>query len=282
MEWFTIQGIGGTVKATERGIRIAAAMASQAGKARREPVPLSELLLGIECGGSDTTSGLASNPVTGQVVDWVVEAGGTAILAETPELVGGEHFLVRRAASSEVAKELLATVGQWESEAHRRGFQLTNLVSDNIEGGLSTMEEKSLGALLKGGTTPLQEVVTYAQRPSKKGLVFMDTPGPGTESITGIAAGGAQIIIFSTGVGNPIGNPMAPTIKVSGNPNTVVHLADNIDVDVSGVITAGRPLATAARSLYQELIQVANGKLTCSEVLEDVEIAISLRNWVST
>lgn len=207
---------------------------------------------------------------------------GTAILAETPELIGGEHFLVRRAASSEVAKELLATVGQWESEAHRRGFQLTNLVSDNIEGGLSTMEEKSLGAILKGGTTPLQEVVTYAQRPSKKGLVFMDTPGPGTESITGIAAGGAQIIIFSTGVGNPIGNPVAPTIKVSGNPNMVVHLADNIDVDVSGVITAGRPLVTAARALYEELIQVANGKLTCSEVLEDVEIAISLRNWVST
>jgi len=276
VEWLTVQGVGGTIRAGEKGTRIAGAMVREAGQARRELVPLSELVLGVECGGSDTTSGLASNPATGKVADWVVEAGGTVILAETTEIIGGEQFLVSRAASPDVAKALLEAVQRWEEDAARRGFQLTNLAPDNIEGGLSTMEEKSLGAILKGGTALLQEVVMYAQRPSKKGLIFMDTPGPGTESITGIAAGGAQVIIFSTGVGNPIGNPVAPTIKVSGNPNTVVHFADNIDVDVSGIILRGQPVTAESARLYDELICVADGRRTCSEVLGDVEIAISV------
>ena len=140
------------------------------------------------------------------------------------------------------------------------------------------MEEKSLGAIRKGGTTLLREVVDYAERPSRKGLVFMDAPAPATENLTAIAAGGAQVIIFSTGVGNPIGSPVSPTIKVSGNPNTVVYFGDNIDVDVSAITKGERSLTEASEALYQEVIDVANGRMTCSEVLGDVEIAISRRN----
>jgi altronate dehydratase large subunit len=276
VEWLSIQEVGGTLKTTEEGIRIAMKMVAEASRLRREPVPMSSLMLGVECGGSDTTSGLASNPVTGQVADWVVEAGGTVILSETTEIIGGEHFLIRRAASGDVAKDLRTAVQALEDMAHQHGFQLTNLAPDNIDGGLSTMEEKSLGAIYKGGTTQIQEVVTIGQKPSKKGLVFMDAPAPGTENITSIAAGGAQIIIFSTGVGNPIGNPVTPTIKVSGNPNTVFDFRDNIDVDVSSIIKGEKSIAEVSEILYQELIEVTNGKMTCNEILADTEIAISL------
>jgi len=275
VEWVAIQTIGGTHKATEEGARTALKMVTDAGKIRREPVPLSELVLGVECGASDTTSGIASNPATGQVADWVVEAGGTVILSERTEIIAGEDFLAENAASPEVGNEILAVVKRCEENARRLGRELTNLAPDNIAGGLTTPEEKSIGAIMKGGTTSIQEVVDYAQRPSKKGLVFMDAPAPGTENITALAGGGAQIIIFSTGVGNPIGCPISPTIKVSGNPNTVVHLSDNIDVDVSSITKGKKSIAEAAEVLYQELIDVINGKMTCSEVLGDVEIAIS-------
>ena len=197
------------------------------------------------------------------------------ILSERTEIIGGEEVLARNAASAKVAEEIRAVVARTKEHARSHGIELTNLVPDNIEGGLSTQEEKALGAILKGGTTPLQEVVDSSQKPSKKGLVFMDAHAPGTENITALAGGGAQIILFSTGLGNPIACPVAPTIKVSGNPNTVVELSDNIDVDVSSIIRGEKSIAEAAELLYQEFLQVANGGMTRSEVLGDEEVAIS-------
>ena len=275
VEWIAVETIGGTHNATSEGARIALQMVITASRIWREPASLSDLIVGVECGGSDGTSGIASNPATGQVADWLVEAGGTVILSERTEIIGGEEVLARNAASAKVAEEIRAVVARTKEHARSHGIELTNLVPDNIEGGLSTQEEKALGAILKGGTTPLQEVVDSSQKPSKKGLVFMDAHAPGTENITALAGGGAQIILFSTGLGNPIACPVAPTIKVSGNPNTVVELSDNIDVDVSSIIRGEKSIAEAAELLYQEFLQVANGGMTRSEVLGDEEVAIS-------
>ncbi|MBD83674.1 MAG: hypothetical protein CL400_00750 [Acidiferrobacteraceae bacterium] len=275
VEWIAVETIGGSHNATTEGARIALQMVITASRIQREPSAISDLVVGVECGGSDGTSGIASNPATGQVADWLVEAGGTVILSERTEIIGGEEILASNAASATVAEEIRAVVTRTQEHARQHGIELTNLVADNIEGGLSTQEEKALGAILKGGTTPLQEIVGSAEQPSKKGLVFMDAHSPGTENITALAGGGAQIIIFSTGLGNPIACPIAPTIKVSGNPNTVVELSDNIDVDVSAIIKGEKSIAQSAEVLYAEFLQVANGGMTRSEVLGDEEVAIS-------
>ena len=275
VEWIAVETIGGSHNATTEGARIALQMVITASRIQREPSAISDLVVGVECGGSDGTSGIASNPATGQVADWLVEAGGTVILSERTEIIGGEEILASNAASATVAEEIRAVVTRTQDHARQHGIELTNLVADNIEGGLSTQEEKALGAILKGRTTPHQEIVGSAEQPSKKGLVFMDAHSPGTENITALAGGGAQIIIFSTGLGNPIACPIAPTIKVSGNPNTVVELSDNIDVDVSAIIKGEKSIAQSAEVLYEEFLQVANGGMTRSEVLGEEEVAIS-------
>jgi altronate dehydratase large subunit len=278
VQWFAVEEMGGTLKTTAEGIRSAMRMVIDAGKQTRQPAPLSELVLGVECGGSDTTSGVASNPATGKVADWLVDAGGTVILSERNEIIGGEDFLIDNAASESVREALRNVVQAREARARQLGFELTNLAPDNIAGGLTTMEEKSIGAILKGGTSPVQEVLGYACKPTNRGLVFMDAPAPGTENITSLGAAGAHAIIFSTGVGNTIGCPIAPTIKVSGNPNTVIALADNIDVDVSSILKGEKTIEGAAEDLYTALVEVANGQLTQSEVLGDVETVISRWN----
>ena len=275
VEWIAIEAIGGSHNATMEGARIALQMVITASRIRRQPGSISDLIVGVECGGSDGTSGIASNPATGQVADWLVDAGGTVILSERTEIIGGEEILACNAASSKVAEEIRAVVARTQEHARQHGIEFTNLVPDTIEGALTTQEEKALGAILKGGTTPLQEIVGSAEKPSKKGLVFMDAHSPGTENITALAGGGAQIIIFSTGLGNPIACPIAPTIKVSGNPNTVVDLRDNIDVDVSAIIMGEKSIVQSAEVLYEEFLQVANGGMTRSEVLGDEEVAIS-------
>jgi len=275
VEVIAIEEVGGTVKATEQAIRTATTMVADSGRLRREVMNWSDLILGVECGGSDGSSGLVSNPATGLVADRVVASGGTAVLSETVEIIGGENILAKRAESTEVADAFMEVINSTLRMVKARGIDLYNLVPDNIAGGLSTPEEKSLGAIKKGGTGVLRQVLSYGERPSKKGLVFMDAPAPGVENMTALAAGGAQIIIFSTGKGNTIGNPVAPTIKVSGNPGTIKKLADNIDVDLSGVLMNGMSLEDAGHLLGDELINVCNGKLTRAEILGQVEIAIS-------
>ncbi len=275
VEWLAVQQEGGTAKTVDRGIRLAMNMVVDAGRILREPVPASELIIGVECGASDATSGLTANSATGVVADWVVEWGGTVVLSETEEIIGAEEALAARAINDQVAQQLLHAVRTREHEARYIGAASLGFGPDNADGGLSTLEEKSLGAVRKGGTSPLCEVIGYAERPSRKGLVFMDAPAPGTENITALAGGGCHILLFNTGVGNPVGNPVAPTLKITGNPRTAEHFADNIDVDVSGVLTGSDDLVSAAAKIRTALLDVANGMMTRSEILGDVEITIS-------
>lgn len=275
VEWVAVQPAGGTAKAVTRGIEIARSLAAQAAGVPRIDVPLGALVVGLECGASDATSGLTANSTVGVVADRVVAAGGTAILSETEEIIGAEHLLAARATSKAVADRLLAAVAEAEALARFQGVQLEPLGEDNKAGGLSTMEEKSMGAVRKGGTSPLVEVIGYGERPSERGLVFMDAPAPGVENIAALAAGGAQVILFSTGVGNPVGHPLVPTIKLTGNPHTVASFGDNIDVDVSGIVRGEYGLTEAADRLERGLVAVANGEPTRSEALGDTEISIS-------
>jgi altronate dehydratase large subunit len=275
VETVTIQQAGGTLKATEQSVRKAIGLTQTIGRLRREPRPLADLIVGVECGGSDTTSGISANPVTGLVGDRIIDAGGTWILSETEEIIGAEHALIERAASEDVAEAMKKAIEGAESLAVYQGVQLWPMGPDNIAGGLTTVEEKALGGVHKGGSRPLNEVVAFGQKPTRKGLVFMDAPAPGTENITALSAGGAQIIIFTTGVGNPIGSAVSPTIKVCGNPQTVVHFQDNIDVDVSRVTKGEKTRLEAADMLFEELVEVACGKMTRNEIMGDFELVIS-------
>ncbi|MSQ71894.1 MAG: hypothetical protein EXR27_11490 [Betaproteobacteria bacterium] len=273
--WIAVQSLGGTAKAVERGVEIVREMALQAAGMVRVAAPVASLTVGLECGASDATSGLTANTALGRVADWIVSAGGTAILSETEEIIGAEHLLAERAASPAVAARLLAAVANAEALARFQGVQLVPLGEDNMSGGLSTMEEKSMGAVRKGGTSPLREVIGYGEAPGERGLVFMDAPAPGVENIAALAASGAQIILFSTGVGNPVGHPLVPTIKLTGNPHTAESFADNIDVDVSGIVRGKYGLDDAASFIRAALADTASGALTKSERLGDVEISIS-------
>lgn len=272
-----LEDVGGTVKATQLATEAAIEMVVEAGKLGRLPLPWSQLVLGVECGGSDGTSGLVSNPVTGMVADTVVARGGTVIMSETAEVLGAEHLLAKRARSEEVARQIYEAVEFCVNYAREMGIDLlgSNPSPDNISGGLSTIEEKALGAIKKGGSSVVNEVVGYGMRPRERGLIVMDAPCPAVENLTALAAGGTHVVIFSTGKGNTVGCPVVPTIKVSGNPYTVKALRDNIDVDLSAVITQGMTLEEAARILEAEVVAVCNGKMTKAEVLGEVEVAIS-------
>lgn len=277
LEVINIQLVGGTIEATALGTRHAARMVREASRQRRSEHPLSKLRIGVECGGSDTTSGLASNPAIGVVADRIVEGGGQVVISETSEFFGAEHVFAERAESAEVGAEFLDAVLGFEREVMARGLDLrgANPSKDNIRGGLTTIEEKALGAMAKAGSTPLVGVVDYGQAPTKPGLHFMATPAPAVESLTGLASGGCQLVLFSTGVGNPIGSMVATTIKLSGNRNTVSDFSDNIDFDVSGVIENGEPIGKAGARLFDFTLEVAAGALTTSEVLDIRETAIS-------
>ncbi len=273
--WLAVQTVGGTMKTVDEGQRIALQMVVDAGKIVRRPTAISELVVGLECGASDATSGLTANSATGVTADWLVDQKGTVILSETEEIIGAEDLLAARAIDEKVAQQLLQAVRGREAEANFVGAASMGFGPDNSDGGLSTLEEKSLGAVRKGGTTPLVEVVCNAQAPTKRGLVFMDAPSPGTENTTALAAAGCHLILFNTGVGNPVGNPISPTIKITGNPRTAEHFADNIDVDVSGVLSGAYGLPEASVLIREALVQVASGMMTRSEILGDEEIAIS-------
>ena len=268
---------GGTITAIAEGVRKAARLSRQISKLRRESIPAQHLTLGLECGGSDTTSGLAANPLIGHVSDRVVSLGGRAIISETAEFIGAEHIFARRASSEKVRQEFLTSVSRVEGEALERGIDIrgTNPVPDNIRGGLTTIEEKSLGAMAKAGDAPLSGVLGYGEHPTGPGLYFMDTPAPAVESMTALAAGGAHIILFATGVGNPIGNSVAPTIKISANRQTVQKAPEDIDWDASPILTGVVRMESAADDLFRFCMEVASGTLTAGEVLGRCEIAIS-------
>lgn len=269
VEVIVIQELGGTRKTIIQGKKIIKEMLRDAEEVQRKPVPISELILGTECGGSDFTSGLASNPAVGLACDMLIAEGGTVILSETPELIGAEHILTKRARTPEIAKQVLEAVAWWEDRAMRAGQNIreANPSPGNINGGITTLEEKSLGCIYKAGTGPLEEFIRYATPPKKKGLVFMDTPAHDIEQLTGMVAGGAQIIVFTTGLGNPLGTPIVPVIKITGNPNTYKKMRENIDVDVSRILQGKETLKEAGKRIFEEVISVASGKMTKAERL---------------
>ena len=280
VESVIIQQVGGTIAAIAEGTRAAARLVRAASRERRRELPLSQLTIGVECGGSDTTSGLASNPSIGIVSDRIAAAGGRVVISETSEFFGAEHLFADRAASEEVRNCFVGEVERLEKEIMDLGIDLrgSNPTPDNILGGLTTIEEKALGAMAKAGSSKLVGVLGYGEAPKIPGLHFMATPAPAVESLTGLAAGGCQICLFSTGVGNPIGSMVSTTIKVTGNRNTARNFTDNIDADVTDVLEKGVSVDEAGQRLFDYTLSVASGELTSSEVLDVRETCISRFN----
>lgn len=269
VETVIIQELGGTIETIERGVTIAREMAQQASELKRKPADLSALTLGIKCGASDATSGIAANPATGVASDKIMDGGGTVIFGETTELMGAEHILARRAVSEAVARRIYEIVDRMENRAKAMGVDMRGAqpTPGNIEGGLTTIEEKSLGCIYKGGTAPIQGVLEYAEKPKGKGLYIMDTPGREPEALTGFAAGGAQIIAFTTGRGAPQGFPIVPVTKIVGNPRTYKNMIDDMDINAGTILDGKETLDQVGNRIYQEVLKVASGKKTKAEAL---------------
>lgn len=241
---------------------------AEAAAMQREPADTSELIVGLECGGSDAWSGVTANPAIGVASDLIVADGGTVILAETTEAIGAEHILAAQAATPEVGRAFLRIVARYEERMRASGsdFRMGNPSPGNKRGGLTTLDEKSLGCIKKGGSTPLKEVIGYAHRPTERGFVFMDTPGYDVDSVSGITGGGAQIVLFSTGRGSPTGSPIAPVIKVGTNSRLYERMPQHIDVN-AGVILEGKgSLRSVGQEIYDKVHAVASGEPAAAEI----------------
>ncbi|WP_199614293.1 UxaA family hydrolase [Paenibacillus alkalitolerans] len=276
VEVVSIQDHGGTLTAIAHGAKIAAKIVQDASAQMRDLCDFSEIIVGTECGGSDACSGLSANPAVGVVSDMIVDRGGTSILAETTELIGAEHLLANRAVDEKVAKRVYEVIKAMEDRAFMMGVDIRtgNPSPGNIKGGLSSLEEKSLGAANKAGSRPLQELIDYAQTPSKKGLVWMDTPGHDIEQLTGMVAGGAQVVLFTTGRGTPTGSPIAPVIKIATNTAIFEKMADNIDINSGSIIDGQESIEAVGQRIFDEVSLVASGKLTKSEILKQHDFGI--------
>ncbi|WP_372623773.1 UxaA family hydrolase [Falsiroseomonas sp.] len=262
---------------SERGVRVAAKLVRDASRARRQRLPASLLRLGIECGHTDATSGIAANPIVGRVADRLVDAGGAAVFGETMEWLGAEHVLAARAATPEIGERIVGAVLNRERWAAASGEDLTgnNPGQENIRGGLSSIEEKSLGAIAKGGSRPVQGVVPHAAPLPGPGLWVMEGPSFSPPSITGFVAAGAQMVIFTTGAGNSYSDVLAPTVKVTANPATARRLTSQIDFDASAVLDGTREPEEAAEALFAQLLDHASGTRTWGEVLDEGEYAFA-------
>jgi altronate hydrolase len=264
---FTIQAVGGTRKTVEAGVDAIKSMLPAAAKVKRETVPASELVLALQCGGSDGYSGITANAALGAAVDILVRHGGTAILSETPEIYGAEHLLTRRAASRAVGEKLVERIKWWEDYTTRNQMEMNNNPSPgNKAGGLTTILEKSLGAAAKGGTTTLTAVYEYAEKVDAKGFVFMDTPGYDPVSATGQVAGGANMIAFTTGRGSAYGCKPTPSIKLATNSQMFHHMSEDMDINC-GDIVEGVSVAAKGEEIFQKVLSVASGEPSKSEAL---------------
>lgn len=276
VECLIIQENGGTLSTEEKGVSILKDMSSYSKKLEREEIDIGQIVMATECGGSDTTSGLASNPSVGYATDKLISLGGTSILSETTEFIGAEHILARRGVTKQVGEKIVEIVQNCEKKAMSMGVDLRGCqpAPGNIQGGITTIEEKSLGCIHKGGSAPIQGVLDYAERPKGRGLYVMDTPGHDVESITGMVAGGAQVVIFTTGRGTPTGCPIAPVIKVTGNPETYRKMGGNIDINAGTVIEGKASIGDIGEVIFNEMIEVINGKLTKAEIGNHREFGI--------
>jgi altronate hydrolase len=263
----TIQEIGGTRKTVEAGVEAVLAMLPHVNNVRREAVPASELVLALQCGGSDGYSGITANPALGYAADILVRHGGTAILSETPEIYGAEHLLTRRAKSREVGEKLVDIIHWWEDYTARNNMEMNNNPSPgNKLGGLTTILEKSLGAAAKGGTTPLNAVYRYADPVTEKGFVFMDTPGYDPVSATGQVAGGANVLCFTTGRGSAYGCKPTPSIKIATNSDVYHKMIDDMDIN-GGEVLEGHTLEQKGEEIFRKILCVASGEKSKSELL---------------
>jgi len=264
----TIQDLGGTRRTTETGVGMVRDLLPDLDRVRRQPVPVSRLVLGLNCGGSDGWSGVTANPALGLAVDELVRQGGTAVLGETPEVYGAEHLLTGRSVSTEVANRLMERIAWWERYTAANGGSMDNNPSPgNKAGGLTTILEKSLGAVAKAGSTPLAEVVEYAEQVHGPGLVFMDTPGYDPVSVTGIVAGGANVVCFTTGRGSTFGAKPVPSIKLATNSDVFRRMRDDMDIDCGRVLTGDATLDEVGREVFERVLAVASGEQTASEEL---------------
>jgi altronate hydrolase len=265
---FTIQEIGGTRRAIAEGLDRLRALLPQVNKAKRTEIPASELVLALQCGGSDAWSGVTSNPALGNASDRLVNLGGTVILSETPEIYGAEHLLYARARSPEISAKLRARIDWWENYTKINGGEMNNNPSPgNKAGGLSTILEKSLGAVAKAGTSPLNDVIEYAQPVTERGLVFMDSPGFDPCSVTGQVASGANIVAFTTGRGSAFGYKPSPSIKLSSNSETYARMKDDIDIDCGTIATGETSIEQKGEEILDYLLDVASGRKSRSEQL---------------
>ncbi len=263
-----IQRTSGTRDAVRLGIEAIRKMLPSADRVKREPVSVNHIILGLECGGSDAFSGITANPALGAAVDLLVSCGGTAILSETPEIYGAEHLLTRRAVSDEVGEKLIGRIQWWEGYTSKLGGEIdNNPTPGNRAGGLTTILEKSLGAVAKGGTTNLAEVYEYAEMVSAKGLVFMDTPGYDVASITGMVAGGANLICFTTGRGTVCGFKPVPTIKLASNTEMYSRLEEDMDMNCGLILDGKATVQEMGEAIFNLVIETASGKKTKSESL---------------
>ena len=277
IEFFDVQDVnGGTKAAIEKGIGYGNKMSTEASELKREPFDFSHLVLGLECGGSDSISGITANPAVGIVSDKVVELGGNSILPEFTEWIGTEHLLMKRAISEKVSNEIHHPIKKFLENTMKMGIDFRGIqpTPGNIKGGLTTIEEKSLGTIAKAGKAPIQGVLDYSIKPRRKGLWLMIEPGFDIESMTGLAAAGAQVIIMTTGRGSPCGNPVAPVIKVCGNYKTCDWMRINIDIDASKIITENKAVQDIAYTLWDKLKNTCNGDLTKAEILGFEDMAI--------
>ncbi len=265
---FTIQEAGGTKRAIAEGLDHLKALLPELNKARRTEIAASELVLGLQCGGSDAWSGVTSNPALGNAADRIVALGGTVILSETPEIYGAEHLLHARAISREVSAKLDERLKWWERYTTANGVEMNNNPSPgNKAGGLSTILEKSLGAVAKGGTSPLNDVIEYAAPLRTRGLVFMDSPGFDPCSATGQVASGATMIAFTTGRGSAYGCKPSPSIKLSSNTAIYERMKDDIDVDCGTIVTGASTIEQKGGEILDQLLAVASGQQSKSEEL---------------
>ena len=278
VEPITLDGCGqDALSLTDKAVRSAARFMRQISAQRRQEVPLSSLFVAVECGRSDPSSGLVSNPLAGLVVDAVVDAGGTAVFGETMEWFGASHLLNKRAADKQVIRDIEAAIERRERAARDAGIDLLgeNPGPTNIEAGLSTLEEKALGSIAKGGSRTLQGVLGIAEPPPGPGLWLMDAPAYAPESLTGMTAAGAQLNLFTTGPGNTFVSLLAPSIKISANPDAVQRIPHHIDFDAHKVFLGQQSMKDAARELLDLSLDVASGMLTYGEILDEGEEVIS-------